>query len=217
MNMKKYGAGLCAVLLSACMLMTGCGAPKADTQENIAEDEMPYGSTVTEDRSYGFTVSYDKRFLAPELVEKIAGYYRAIQEKDGTAFAALMFPCYHQYQMEQVYEGKVTDQALMDATYDTVKEYFGFDFAFSYIDITNFVSSEGQSEDYDAMYPMIAKLVEEQGEGKLSENMQALYELTVTRYVAEKGKNENSITEYVLKDEKLFAIQYQNQWYLMYL
>ena len=215
MKMKRIGAAASALLLMLCTL-TGCGS--GSQAENITEEQMPYGSTVTEDSSREFTMSYDKRFLEDALVDKIAGYYRAIQERDGEAFNALMFPLYHQYQMKTVYNNSVTDQQIIDTTYDAIREYFGFegDFEYSLIDITDLVNMQGVSDNRDLMTMMLEQIAEEAGEPSVTENTQALYEMTVTRYVEEKGKNTKSFTDYAMQDETLYAIKYQDQWYLMY-
>ena len=211
---ERLFAAAGALLLAACSL-TGCGE-SAKQEENITSDQMPYGSTVSEDTSRSMTISYDKRFVEDALVEKIYTYYHAIESKDGEALGSVMFPLYHAYQLEEFYGGKVDDQALADSTYDAIREYFGYDFDYSYIEITDMVSKLGESAGRDALALQLDQLANEKGEKPVSDDTQHLCELTLTRHVDKKGSGNKTETPDTLTGETLYAIQYQNEWYLMY-
>ena len=101
----------CTVLLTACLL-TGCGA--SGIHEEYSAEQLPYGATVSEDASRSMTISYDKRFLDDALVEKIYTYYHAVETKDGNAFASVMLPLYHEYQLNELYENTLTDQDIVE-------------------------------------------------------------------------------------------------------
>ncbi len=202
------------LLLSLCTL-TGCG--QSSSEHVYTEEQLPYGATIIEENTGVLPViAYDSRFLDSALIGKIRTYYRSIQACDGDAFGALMFPLYHNYQLEEVYGGKFTDAQIVQTTYDNIKTYFNFDFDYTYIDITGCITEEGWSANRDGLIMMLDELAEQKGEKKVSEDTQAVYELTVTRYVDKKDAGTDHETEYVMQDETLYAIQYQNEWYLMY-
>lgn len=215
MMKQKLFAAVCAAVLAVCPL-AGCGETGSSQDVNITEEQLPYGSTISEDFSRDITAAYDTRFLDQGVVDKIVGYYDAIQKKDGDAFKSVVFPLYHDYQMQTIYEGKLTEQQIVEATYDAIKENFGYDFEFSYLDINGFVSKDGFSGERDTLIQLLDDLAVQNGDQKISENTQAFYELTITRYTAKQGSGERHETADLLANEKLYAIQYQNEWYIMY-
>lgn len=204
-----------AVLLAGCAL-TACGEPSS-TAEIQEQEDMPYGATVTEDRSGSFTICYDNRFLDDYLVDRIRHYYLAIQDEDGESFSKLLFPLYHQYQLDEFYDGELTDQDIVNSTHDNIADYFGIDYAYTYIDIKAFVDTDGQSQERDSLIPMLDELAEKQELPKISEGTAMLCEMTIDRYIAERGSDSKNPTDLVMEDEKLYAIKYEDQWYLIYL
>ena len=211
----KFSAAACACLLAACSL-TGCGAAGESSDDGMDLEHYPYGSTLVEDTSRSMTISYDKRFLDDALVEKIYTYYHSLESKDGEAFGSVMFPLYHDYQLHTLYEDSMTDQDLAEGTYDNIKEYFGYDFDYTFIDVTNVVTKLGESSGRDSLELMLDQLAEDSGEKPVSSSMQALYELTIDRYYCDKGANIHGETDSVIEDERLFALKYENEWYLIY-
>lgn len=209
MKHKLIAAG--ALLLALCTV-TGCG----ESSEINAQDDMPYGATLTKDMSRDIAMSYDTRFLDAALADQIYAYYHAIQTKDAAEFSAALFPLYHRYQLEDVYAGDLTDQDLLDTTYDAITEYFGYDFAFSMLDVNDAVTEDYISADRDSFLPMLEDLAADKGEPSVLEHTQHFYQLTVTRYVTEAGSGVQSETDDVLENEMLFAIQYDGEWYLIY-
>lgn len=200
------------ILLTACTL-TGCGGTTdaPDTQE-----ELPYGATITKVTSREIAVCYDARYLEAALVDQIYAYYHAIQTKDAAEFSAALFPLYHDYQLEDVYGGELSDQELLDTTYDVITEYFGYDFEFALLDVTEAVTEDYLSADRDSLLFMLDDLAADKGQPSVTEHTQNFYQLTVTRYVTEQGSGIRSETDDVLEGETLFAIQYDNEWYLIY-
>lgn len=211
--MKQKFLAACAVLLAVCAL-NGCGGESSETTET--QDDMPYGSTVVNDMERDIAVSYDKRFLEDGLVDQIYAYYHAISAKDAAEFTSALFPLYHEYQLEEVYGGEIDDQTLLDTTYDTIAEYFGYDFAFSLLEVTDAVTEDFVSADRDSFYAMLEALASDKGEPSLAEHTQGFCELTVTRYVTEAGSGVRHETGDVLEHETLFAIQYDGEWYVIY-
>ena len=204
-----------AMLLSACAV-TACGEQSSATEDQ-AEEDMPYGATVVENRDGDYTLCYDRRFLDDYLVDMVRKYYLSIQEKDGEAFSKLLFPLYHQYQLDEFYEGELTDQDIVDRTNAAISEYYNIDFAYSYIDIKSLIDTDSQSQERDSLLPMLDDLAAEKDMPKISEKTEKLYEMTIDRYIGERGKTDKNPTDIVLKDEKLYAIKYDDQWYLIYL
>lgn len=215
MKMMRICAAAGSMLLTFCTL-TGCG--ESQPAEIVTEDAMPYGATITESTALPIAFSYDSRFVDDELLNMIYSYYHAIEERDAETFTSLMFPIYHKYQMETVYDNSVTEQEILDATHDAINEYFGFDTDFLYclIDITELYNKQGVSDNRDLMTMMLDKIAQDAGEPLVSEETQALYEMHITRYVDKAENVSKSVTDYALKDEILYAIQYQDKWYLMY-
>lgn len=210
--MKHKFFAACASLFA--LALTGCGAQNSSSE---AQNDMPYGATVIKDMDRDTTVSYDKRFLDAAAVDQVYAYYHAIQTKDAEAFSAAVFPLYHAYQLEDVYGGNVTDQALVDTTYDAIVEYFGYDFEYTLLDITDAVTEDYISADRDSFLSMLDDLAADKGEPSVSEHTQAFYELTVTRYIAEQGSGVRAETDDMMEDETLFAIQYDGEWYVIYM
>lgn len=212
---RKFIALAGALLLTVCPL-TGCGSTGSNNDLNLTEDEMPYGSTLVKVGELAVPVQYDRRFLEDALVEKLAAYYHALQEKDSEAFSALMFPLYHNYELETVYEGKYTDADVVNNTHEAMKSLHGGDFDFALIDVTDLITKQGTSENYDALYLMLDQLAEDNGQEPVTKNMQALYELTVDRYLCDKGAGIKGETDSLIEGERLFALKYENEWYLIY-
>ena len=205
-----------AGILTVCSL-TGCGNTGASRNtDDINTEDLPYGSTISIDSSRSMTISSDKRFIDDALTETIYTYYHSIETKDGEAFSSVMFPIYHEYQLSEYYEDEVTDQELLESIYDSIKEYFGYDFAYSFIDITDVKYKTGESSSRDGLVMMLDQLAEEKDIKPISDETQNLYEMTVTRYVDKQGSGTKKETEDSLVGETLFAIQYQGKWYLMY-
>lgn len=210
--MKQNFFAAFAVLFA--LAMTGCGAQESSSD---AQDAMPYGATLTQDVSRGTAMRYDKRFLDAAAVDQVYAYYHAIQTKDAEAFSAALLPLYHAYQLEDVYGGDITDQALVDNTYDAISEYFGYDFEYTLLDITDAVTEDYISADRDSFLSMLDDLAADKGEPSVSEHTQAFYEVSVTRYIAEQGSGVRAETDDMMEDEKLFAIQYDGEWYVIYM
>ena len=56
------------ILLPAALMLGGCGEAAGN---NVETDQLPYGATVTIDTSRDITMSYDARFIEPELADKV--------------------------------------------------------------------------------------------------------------------------------------------------
>ena len=204
-----------ALLLAACPL-TACEHKGSYGDLNMTEDDMPYGSTLVKNTDYGVPLQYDRRFIEDALAEKLASYYHALQENDAAEFSAVLFPLYHNYELETVYDGKYTDADIVNNTHEAMKELHGGDFDFALLDITDIISEQGESQNYDALTGMLDQLAKDNDQKPVTEEMQVLYELTIDRYFCDKGKGIKGETDSLLEAERLFALKYQDQWYLIY-
>ncbi|MBR3418541.1 MAG: hypothetical protein IKG82_07610, partial [Oscillospiraceae bacterium] len=82
--------------------------------------------------------------------------------------------------------------------------------------VTDLITKQGTSENYDALYLMLDQLAEDNGQEPVTKNMQAFYELTVDRYLCDKGAGIKGETDSLIEGERLFALKYENEWYLIY-
>lgn len=214
--MKRRFIALAGALLLAACPLTGCGKPYNNTDLNMTEDEMPYGSTLVKNTEFSVPLQYDRRFIEDALAEKLGHYYHALQENDAAEFSAVLFPLYHNYEMETVYEGKYTDADVVKNTHDAMESLHGGEFDFALLDITEMITRQGISEHYDALYTMLDQLAEDSGQESVTKDMQALYELTIDRYFCNKGEGIRGETNSVLEGERLFALKSKDTWYLIY-
>ena len=213
MKRKLYAAAAAFMLLPAVLTLGGCGET---SEETVEEEQLPYGATVTLDSSRGITVSCDTRFIEPALADKLYTYYHSIETKNAEEFASVIFPLYHDYDMNEIYAGELDDQKLLDSTYSAIHDYFGFDFEYSMVEVTNAVTQDGESSDRDQLRQLLDDLAADKDEPNVSAHTTYFYELNMTRYLKEKGADDHAETDYVLRDEKLFALKYDDQWYLIY-
>ena len=210
----KILAAACALLLTVCPL-TGCASSQSES-DTITSDQFPYGATTAVNWSRNIPMAYDTRFLEDGLLDKLYDYYHSIETKDGDLLKSSVFPLYDEYLIESVYENKVTEQQIVDETNKAINEYFGYDFDFAYIEIADLVEKDGVSGTRDTLKQLLDDIAEKKGEKKVSEDTQHFYELTVTRHFAKKGSGTRAETPDVLTGEILYAIQYQNEWYVIF-
>ncbi len=200
---------LCGMLLTA----AACGDSSGTT---VAEEDLPYGATLTLVKNTDLpSVQYDTRFLTEEMVQTVLAYYDSIEEQNTAAFTALQLPLYREYELNTVYENAFTDEDLIANAYAGFADYFGGDFKFSMIDITDCIVGDSYSTSA-ALLEMLDGLSEEKDGTKISEDITEFYELTVTRYLAAADSDIHTETDCVVEGETLFLLQYLGQWYIIY-
>ncbi|MDE5792605.1 MAG: hypothetical protein K2H66_03670 [Oscillospiraceae bacterium] len=119
----------------AAMLFTGC-SQKQDV--NMTEDELPYGSTMRENKtSFSVPMTYDRRFVEEEQVIAVANYFASIQNQDVDLYLENALPVYTEYQVNQVYSYQDTSQ-LVDNLHQGIVNQTGEDFEFQMILINEF-------------------------------------------------------------------------------
>ncbi|MDE6656989.1 MAG: hypothetical protein K2J88_00195 [Oscillospiraceae bacterium] len=122
-------------LAMATMLFTGC-SQKQDV--NMTEDELPYGSTMRENKtSFAVPMTYDRRFVEEEQVIAVANYFASIQNQDVDLYLENALPVYTEYQVNQVYSYQDTSQ-LVENLHQGIVNQTGEDFEFQMILINEF-------------------------------------------------------------------------------
>mgnify|MGYP006873162289 CR=1 FL=1 len=205
--------GFTALLLAGILLTAAACGEESSTTGGVQEamEDMPYGATMTKisntDRP---SVLYDARYISDGMLEAVLGYYTAIQTQDADRFTALQFPLYRSYQLENVLGGEFTDADILASTYSALSEYNGGDFVFSMIEITDYSTGVDNSRT-DELLALLDGISADQGGDKISEDVTALCELTITRYLADADSDEHAETDTVLADEALFVMEYQSR------
>lgn len=213
--MKRRMLALAGALVLAACPLTACGESSAD--ETSVVYDMPYGSMLTANTALPVSVQYDSRFLEDGLVQKISSYYHALQAQDAAEFTAAQLPFYHEYQLAEAGGDELTDDALVKLTYESIKaEYDGKDFDYSMVDVVEYIDADGQIDTRDAMLAMLDKIAEEKGEPKVSDRAEKFVQMSIDRYLCDKGSGSKRETAVKLDGELLFAVKLDGQWYLMY-
>ncbi len=207
MHRKPLGCILAGILaVSVC----GCGS----SGQTITQDELPYGATIESHKEDGILPSqYDFRFVTADMRDTVLRYYYAIQTKDTALFESVQHPLWRDYELNTVYSGQFTDEQLLSAAYDQLALKMTDDFEFSFIDITDAEKCE-EGSDGMRIVEVLDALAKDKGESDFS--VQAMWKLTVTRFLAKKGSGVRGETSVVLEDEMLYLMQCQNDWYLIY-
>ena len=205
-----------ALLLAGVMLTaaSGCGESSSDV---ITENEMPYGSTLVKKIADGKpTLQYDDRFVPEECLDTVVKYYDCIAQNDVETFKAIQLPLYHDYQLNKVLEGKYTDEEILGNTHDELMYYVGGKFRFTMLDITDCTRKKPQS-DLDNLITLLDSVWTDNGsKGKFSDDISDARTLTITRYLAKEDSQGKGETNTAMKDEKLYVLKYQSQWYVLY-
>ncbi len=205
-NLSKIAALLLTALCAVPML-TGCSQnPKQ--QQNIAEEDMPYGSTMREDKtSYAVPVTYDRRFLEEEQVTVVTNFIFAIQSRDGALYQASTFLFYAQYQMSDVY-GLGSMDALVDRLHGMIGGNTADDFRFNML-LINDISANTEVGELSVVCEMLSDAYD--GEGEFMDTVEHAWDLTVEWDL---GFQEN--TQFaVVNDQHLFLFQTADGWFCL--
>lgn len=184
---------------------------------NVAEEDLPYGSTITVNKEdYILPVQYDHRFINEELLNTVLRYYYAVQTNDVEMFTQMQHPLYMQYQLEEVLGGQYTNEDILDNSGEALRTFNDDqDFVFSFIDITDCVKGTEYTTSA-TLLEILDDLSEEADGSKLSKDITQFYELTITRYLADQGSGIKGETDKVMYDEKLFVFECKDEWYIIY-
>ena len=206
MRMLKRTAVLALALLCAVPVMTGCGA-NAKRNQNIAEEDMPYGATMRENKTaFAVPVGYDRRFLEEEQVSKVTDLFAAIQNQDAELYARTTFPFYMSYQKEQVY-ALDSEEALLEKLHSIIETGTAEDFYFTMVNISDLAANPDAGE----LHEVIEMLDKADGEGNFKDTVQKSYDLTV-----EWSVRYNKDTEYKMaSDQHVYLFQTADGWFAL--
>ena len=84
------------------------------------------------------------------------------------------------------------------------------------IEAAEVYTADGESADRDQLRQMLDDLAADQEAPIVSAHTTYFYELSMTRYMKEKGSDDHAETDYKLSGEQLFALKYDDEWYLIY-
>ena len=149
-KIKGFMAAILAVSVMACF--SGCKDEHEhkmlDTENigDIAQEEMPYGSTLTQLRASSneklkMDIEYDNRFLTEEEAIKVADSITALNTCDTELWGSTL-PSGYVYYLMSVTESESVAAYLQERT-DAIAEYAGEGFDFNYISVN---SCKGEDE-----------------------------------------------------------------------
>lgn len=208
---RKFTALAGALLLTLCPL-TGCG----EKGEDVSEADLPYGATLITSSDLPVQVRYDHRFVEEPLAKEISAFYHAVQEQDTEEYSKLLFPLYHDYEMNVVYKDQYTEEDMLKMIHDSYEQDFGKEYDFAMIDVVSLTVRDGQSTVRDALHLMLQQLAADAGDKNFENDLQALYELSNDCNLCDRGSGKTGDTVSVTKGSQLFAAKYKDQWYLIY-
>ena len=159
----------------------------------------------------------ESRFLDDDLVQTVARYYHALQENQPEEYSEVIFAPYHDYELNTLYEGLISDTIIVANANQVMKQYYGKDCDIALVDITNAVTADNIDPIRDGTKNMLITLAGDESIENFEEDLTALYQLELTRYLTDKGSGVHSETEFPISGEILYAAQYRNKWYVFLL
>ena len=175
MKQWKKLTALCLCAVCSCAFLTGCGT-NAKRNQNIAEEDLPFGATMREDKtSYAIPIAYDRRFINEEQVAAIANYYSAIQNQDADLYQASTFDYYLDYQKDKVYAVSSPEE-LVQKLHASIAQNAGEDFQFHMVTFTG-VATNQEAGDLHEICTMLGSLYT--GETSFSDSLTGAWDFTV--------------------------------------
>lgn len=115
---------------------------------HISEDEMPYGSTVTQLKiDVPVPIEYDYRYMTEEEGRKISEYFSAVGLKDADMLSEVSYDSYLEYNFASLNVSSL--QEYVEGYYDSIKSYTGEDYEFSYFIVSDVTEDESVYPYYD--------------------------------------------------------------------
>lgn len=115
---------------------------------HISEDEMPYGSTLSQLKTdVPIPIEYDNRFMTEEEGRKISEYFAAVGTKDADMLADASYDSYLELNFESMNVSSL--QEYVEGYYESIKSYTGEDYEFSFITVTDVTEDESVYPYYD--------------------------------------------------------------------
>lgn len=155
--MNSFIKKICAGALVGCFMINAAGCKKeqesssvtdaADTIGSMAEEDMPFGATITQIKpdsgKVKIDIEYDYRFMSEEEAIKISNYVAALNSVDAELMNNAVYPGYLDKYVEQT--GSADLKGYLELCVDNIKtNYIGSDFEFDYILINDCVDETNQ-------------------------------------------------------------------------
>ena len=199
MKLIQRTAALALALLCAVPVLTGCGNGSKE-RPTIAEDDMPYGATMREDKnSFAIPMSYDRRFLEQEQIAKVADLFAAMQNSDAELYKNTVFPYYLNYQQNTVYKLD-SSEALMTHLHDMIAEKSAADFQYRMVVITD-IATNTEAGTLRNVCDMLKAVYD--GDGTFLDSVQKAYDMTVEWHLTYENGSKTS----VISDQHVFLFQ----------
>ncbi len=145
----------------------GCGSDNTaeesttSTGQNVAMEDLDYGSTMREDDDvYAVPLYYDKRYLEEEELTVLANYFLAIQNQDVSLLEEVTLDFYMESLYENAYGGLLDDSAYVTQQYSRFQELVDTeeDIQFSMITVDNVLYQEDAGSEIDYVVEMFNEL-----------------------------------------------------------
>lgn len=202
MMLLRKSAALVLALLCALPVLSGCHRNDPD-HLTIAEEDMPYGATMRENKSaFAVPMSYDRRFFTEEEVAKVADLFAAIQNQDSELYANTTFSFYEKYQREQVYQLD-SSEALMEKLHSFIENGSADDFHFSMVMI-DALDTNPDAGELKEVVSMLGNAYD--GDGNFMDTVQKCYDLTVEWTILYNKDADSS----VVTEQHVFLFQTEN-------
>lgn len=209
---------LCTV---TCLCSCGEGAKEnsAGTAENMSEEDMPYGATITSlnstyDPNVKIPTEFDNRFFAesdgkfPEIY-LVSDYIYALNNSDGELMSETVYKPYLDYQIKEA--GVESADEYVKASHDTLAQSLGGEFEINYIYI------DSCDENADSDFTRMDEILDSIGDEKISEKVNSRKKITIggyTTYQMADGSGEFSLAEHS-DPILLYIYQIDGEYYLI--
>ncbi len=168
--MKNFIRKICAAALAGCLMLNvvGCKDDKtssvtdeADLLGDVAEEDLPYGATVsqlkTETGKVQTSIEYDNRFMTEEEAILISNYVTALNNKDAELMSSTVYDGYLDYFAQQAGATDLTDY-LTTVRNNLETNFIGSPFNFNYI-LVNDCNDPSDEDNADRFASMDATLL----------------------------------------------------------
>lgn len=142
--MRNFSKRILALVMAGCLAAGAAGCKDknekpdiADSIGSLAEEDMPYGATVTQimsgdDSKVDISIDYDYRFISEEEAVLLSNYMYALNTKDAELMESIVYPAYLSYSVESA--GSTDTASYLEVMYNNLaNNIIGGVFTFDYI------------------------------------------------------------------------------------
>ena len=175
--MKRFIALMLSItaLLGA---LSGCGESRGNLMgdiDSMAEEDMPYGSTMRELKDTPITICYDRRYLNDEAMKKVADYFHAVQTDDEKLFRSVSEENYLKYVEEQSGQSTIDYLKGVKANEEAA---IGTSFKYNYIEVTD-CKKKGEDTKINEIIKLMDQIYTDGGKEAFSGTVRNAYALEV--------------------------------------